>query len=85
MVFAYRRYLWKHRRQTYYWRVRRRSMRDGLIGGHRGWLVVGVLFHGPRLLRKLFPNDPEVVAVERLTPGSSLSIRAVDRQSESST
>jgi hypothetical protein len=85
MFFPYRRYLWQRRKQTWAWTLRRRSIREGFIAGSRLWLVIGTFVHGRRLLHRLVTKQPETVAIARLPPGHSLSIRTIDPKSESST
>jgi hypothetical protein len=38
----------------------------GLLGGRRGWLYVGAALWAPRLLKKLFGRNEEVVSVDKL-------------------
>jgi hypothetical protein len=84
VFFAYRRYLWRSRKQMWAWTVRRRSLRESFIGGSRLWLVIAGLIQGRRLLHRLVDKQPETVAIARLPPGHSLSIRTIDPKSESS-
>jgi hypothetical protein len=84
MLFPYRRYLWQRRKQTWAWTLRRRSLNEGFIAGNRFWLVVGALVHGRRLIHRRLAKQPETVAIARLPPGHSLSIRTIDPKSESS-
>jgi hypothetical protein len=83
-MFAYRRYLWQRRRQAWTWTLRRRSLREGFVGGNKLWLVIGVIVHGHRVIHRLVAKQPEAVAIARLPPGHSLSIRTIDPKSESS-
>jgi hypothetical protein len=83
-MFAYRRYRWQSRKQNLSWTMRRRSIREGFIIGNRVWMVVGIVVHGRRLFRKLMDREPKLIATERLVAGQSLSLRAIDPQSEQS-
>ncbi len=83
-MFGYRRYLWQRRRTMWGWTLRRRSIREGFIGGNKFWLAVGALVHGRRLMHRLLAKHPETIAIARLPPGHSLSIRTIDPKSESS-
>ena len=49
------------------------------IGGSRGWLTVGVVAGGLQLLRRMAKREPEVVYLEELHPGQSVSIRHFPR------
>ena len=82
MVLAYRRYRWQRRKAAWAWAARRRSIREGFIGGDRVWLLIGLAVHGRRTLRKLMHAQPELVATERLEPGQHVTIRAIDPRSE---
>jgi hypothetical protein len=57
--------------------LRQRSIQRGLFGGSRGWMAIGVLVWGPRLLKRLMGRNEELVASERLRPGESLQLVAV--------
>jgi len=61
--------------------LRRTSLRKGVFAGNRGWQIVGVLVFGTRFLRKAL-NGEEVVSTERLEPGQTVSITAIDPRSE---
>jgi len=49
------------------------------IGGSRGWLAVGVVGGGLRMLRKMAKREADVVYLEELRPGQSLVIRHFPR------
>ncbi|HZD64886.1 MAG TPA: hypothetical protein VE152_02180 [Acidimicrobiales bacterium] len=49
----------------------RRGLREGLVGGHRGWLAVWATI---TLLRRVRRRRPELVYQEQLTPGHALVI-----------
>ncbi|MFM8381005.1 MAG: hypothetical protein ACKOA6_03275 [Actinomycetota bacterium] len=57
---------------------RTRGFRDGVLSGRRGWLAVGVLVWTGRLVKKLLSRPAQLVAVERLEPGQSLTVSALD-------
>ncbi len=57
--------------------ARRQGLYRGLLGGSRGWLVVGVTVWGGRLLRRSLGRNEEVVAVEVLQPGEAIRIEAL--------
>jgi hypothetical protein len=64
--------------------LRRTSTRRGLLGGSRGWMAVFVALTGGRLLRKAVRRTPQLVTVERLEPGQSMTIRALEPTSRRS-
>jgi hypothetical protein len=49
------------------------------IGGSRGWLAVGVVAGGLRMLRKMARREPDVVYLEELHPGQSVVIQHFPR------
>ena len=49
------------------------------IGGSRGWLAVGVIAGGLRMLRKMAKREPDVVYREELRPGQSMTIQHFPR------
>jgi hypothetical protein len=57
--------------------VRRAGFYKGLLGGNRGWLVLGGLFYGGRKLKTTFGRTEEVAAVETLKPGEFVTIRTI--------
>ena len=57
--------------------ARRNAIYKGVLGGERGWLVVGGVVWGARLLKKALGKNEEVVTVERLEPGQWMSLRAI--------
>ena len=61
--------------------LRRNALYKGLLGGQRGWMVVGAFVWAPRLMKKALGRTEEVVAIERLEPGQALRIEAIRRPS----
>jgi hypothetical protein len=57
--------------------LRRSALYKGLFGGSRGWLAVGALLWGPRILRRAFGRSEEVLTVEKLKPGQFIRIDTV--------
>ena len=49
------------------------------IGGSRGWLAVGVVAGGLRMLRRMAKREPDVVYLEELHPGQSVVIQHFPR------
>jgi hypothetical protein len=84
VLFGYRRYRWQNRKRMWGWTLRRRSFSEGFLGGSRLWLLIGAFVHGRRLMHRVLTKEPESVAIVRLPPGHSLSIRTIDPKSESS-
>lgn len=60
--------------------LRHNALRKGVFGGARGWMVVGALLWAPRLLKRLFGRNEEVVATEVLKPGQFVRIEAIPRR-----
>ena len=61
--------------------LRRNALYKGLLGGSRGWMAVGAMVWGPRLMKKALGRNEEVVATERLEPGQALRIEAIKQPS----
>jgi hypothetical protein len=57
--------------------LRRNALYKGLLGGSRGWMAVGALVWGPRLMKKALGRNEQVVATERLVPGQAIRIEAI--------
>ena len=49
------------------------------IGGSRGWLAVGVVAGGLRMLRRIAKREADVVYLEELHPGQSVVIQHFPR------
>jgi len=57
--------------------LRRNSITKGLFGGSSGWMAVGAVVWGGRLLRKILGRQEEIVATEKLEPGQRLELRTI--------
>lgn len=57
--------------------LRQRSIQRGLFGGSRGWMAIGVLVWLPRIWKRFAGRQEELLATERLQPGQSIQIDAV--------
>lgn len=57
--------------------LRRSALYKGVLGGNRGWMAVGAVLWGPRILRRLFGKQEEIVAVERLTAGQFVRLESI--------
>ena len=57
--------------------LRRNALYKGLLGGRRGWMVVGVVVWGPRLLKRFAGRQEEVLTTEKLVAGQAIQIQAV--------
>jgi hypothetical protein len=57
--------------------LRRNSITKGFFGGSSGWMAVGVVVWGGRLLRKAVGRREEIVATEKLEPGQRLELRTI--------
>lgn len=60
--------------------LRRNALYKGLFGGSRGWLAVGAVVWGPRLMKRLLGRNEKVVATEVLKPGQSLYLQTIPQQ-----
>jgi hypothetical protein len=63
--------------------LRRNSVTKGFLGGSNGWMAVGVVVWGGRLLRKALSRNEVVVATEKLQPGQVLELRTISPPSRS--
>lgn len=63
--------------------LRARSLRHGFLGGRRRWFAVGVIVWGARVLRRLVGRRPEVVSIEKVDPGRSITISSIERRGSS--
>jgi len=57
--------------------LRRNALYKGVFGGQRGWMVVGALVWGPRLLKRFAGRQEQVLTTEKLVAGQSIQIQAV--------
>ncbi|MBI5090080.1 MAG: hypothetical protein HZB15_14790 [Actinobacteria bacterium] len=57
--------------------LRRNALYRGLLGGSRGWLAVGAVMFGTRLLRRVAGKQEEVLTVEKPHPGEAIRIDAI--------
>lgn len=57
--------------------LRRNALYKGLLGGSRGWMVVGAAVWAPRMMKKALGRNEVVVATERLEPGQAIRIEAI--------
>jgi hypothetical protein len=83
-VLRYYRFLFQLRRELYFWNLRRRAMRQGIVTGRRRWYAAGVVMYGQRLIRGALKSTPEVVATVRMRPGAAVEIQTIDPRSEPS-
>jgi hypothetical protein len=83
-VVKYYRYLFQLRRELYFWGLRRRAVRQGIVSGRRIWYAAGVVMYGQRLIRAALRPAPEVVATVRMRPGGTVQIQTIDPRSEAS-
>jgi hypothetical protein len=62
--------------------LRRLSIYRGLLAGDKGWLVIGALVWGPRLLRRAMGRRPERVAAEPMGIGHVLRIELLPQDTK---
>ncbi len=60
--------------------LRRNALYKGFFGGSRGWLAVGAVVWGPRLMKRALGRSEKVVATEVLKPGQALYLEAIPQQ-----
>ncbi len=58
--------------------LRRRALTKGLLGGSRGWMAVGAVVWGPRLLKKAIGKNEQIVATEVLRPGQTIQLTTIE-------
>ncbi|MDP9464325.1 MAG: hypothetical protein M3P52_06860 [Actinomycetota bacterium] len=57
--------------------LRRGALYKGLLGGSRGWMAVGAVVWGPRLVKKTLGRTEQIVFSEELKPGQALRLEAI--------
>ena len=57
--------------------MRRNATYKGLLGGHKGWLAVGVVLWSKSFLKKTLGRNEEILTTEKLTKGQFLRIDVV--------
>ena len=57
--------------------LRRSALYKGLLGGSRGWMAVGAVVWGPRLMKKALGKNEQIVATEVLRRGQTLQLTAI--------
>jgi hypothetical protein len=63
--------------------LRRNAIYKGVLGGSRGWMAIGAVVWGPRLMKKALGRSEQIVATERLEPGQALRLEAIKPQTRS--
>lgn len=58
--------------------IRSNALRQGVLGSSRTWRAVAVVVFGAQFVKRFFGKRPEIVAVERLLPGQTVSITAIE-------
>lgn len=56
--------------------LRYRGLKDGLLGGHRGWLALGLVMWVARMMKRILSRPTQLISVERLEPGQSVTVSA---------
>lgn len=57
--------------------VRRAGIYRGVLGGSRGWLIVGGTAFALGRIRRLLGKNPEIVTIEELKPGHPIRLEAI--------
>lgn len=60
--------------------LRRSGFYRGVMGDSRGWLVVFLGLGAARQVAKIWRREPEIVSLEKLEPGQSVTITALVRE-----
>jgi hypothetical protein len=61
--------------------LRRGALYKGVFGGRRGWMAVGAVLWGPKLVKRFFGRNEEIVTTEKLTAGQFVRIEAIQPSS----
>jgi hypothetical protein len=61
--------------------LRRNALYKGVFGGSRGWMAVGVVLWGPKLVKRFLGKHEEVIATEKLVAGQWLQLEAISAPS----
>jgi hypothetical protein len=56
----------------------RAALNRGFLGGSPGWRAFGVAYFGLKFVRRAFGKTPEIVAIDELERGQTISITAID-------
>ena len=54
-----------------------KSIRQGVLGGNRGWLVAFVTVRGLLAIKQAVSRKSEHIAIDRLKPGEHILIRTI--------
>jgi hypothetical protein len=57
--------------------IRTRATSKGLFGGSRGWMAIWVMLTGRKFVGKYIGKDAQIVSLERLKPGESMTLSAI--------
>lgn len=57
--------------------LKRRALREGILGGSFAWRLVAVAVFGLPLLRRVTGRHPETVLIEELRPGERMVITPI--------
>lgn len=59
--------------------LKRSALRKGVFGASTGWKAVAAVVFGGTFLRRLVSKQAEVVSVEKLRPGQTVTITSIER------
>ncbi len=62
--------------------ARRSALYRGVLGGDRSWLMIGAVVWIPKLLKRAFGKNEEVVLTEKLMPGQAIRVEALPQQTK---
>jgi hypothetical protein len=57
--------------------ITQKGLRQGLLGGNRGWLAALILFRGAVAIKHAVSRQSEHLTFDQLSPGERISIRVI--------
>ena len=57
--------------------LRRGALYKGVFGGQRGWMAVGAVLWGPRLFKRFFGKNEQILGTEKLVAGQFVRLEAI--------
>ncbi len=54
-----------------------KGLRDGVFGGHRGWLFAFLALHGLKAVKRSVSKQEQLITVDRLKPGERIFVRTI--------
>jgi hypothetical protein len=57
--------------------IMQRGIRNGLLGGNRGWLVTLLAFRGLVAAKRSVTRSEQLLTIDKLKPGEQISVRTI--------